>query len=245
MRRTVALAAGTALLAAAALTVGHGASAATGVTWCDDPAGGIAIVGDSASTGYYPPTAPADEVVQPAQTWFALEANKEKIQRGANTQVYANNGAMAFDYTDPAGRWPTAVDGIAQQQPSLVLIELGGNEYRSAIRTPDQFRQDLQNLYTKIHNLSPRSTIGWVAIWQLQDPGSATVPWKSYVDQIFNAALVNLGPEYDLTWYYPALGAPDSLHQISSVDHVHLTPVGQNDMFTMIDQGINRSCGWS
>lgn len=244
MKRLLATVTGAALVAAA-LIAGHSASASTGVTWCDDPAGGLAIIGDSASTGYYPATAPTDEIVAPDQTWFSLEANKEQIQRGTTTQVYAQNGAMAWDYTDPAGRWPHEVDGLAAQQPSLILVELGGNEYHSAIRTPAQFRQDLQNLYTKIHQLSPRSTIGWVAIWQLQDTGAATVPWKSYVDQIFNSALVNLGPEFDLTWYYPALGKPDRLHQISSIDHIHLTPVGQNDMFTMIDQGINRTCGWS
>lgn len=247
MRRTTTVFAAAALLAATVTTgIAHArAHASTGVTWCDNPAGGIAIVGDSLSTGYYPPTAPPSEVVAPDQTWFAKLANKENIQRGAKTQMYANNGAMAWDYTDPAGRWPHETDPIAQQQPSLVLIELGANEYHSAIRNPQQFRTDLQNLYTKIHAESPRSTIGWIAIYQLQDTGAATVPWKSYVDQIFNAALVDLGPEFDLTWYFPALGAPDSLHQLSSVDHIHPTPVGENDVFTMIDQAINRTCGWS
>ncbi|GDY32783.1 hypothetical protein GTS_44160 [Gandjariella thermophila] len=189
------------------------------------------IVGDSGATGY--------GVVDPHNGWVA----KMRLAM-PNTRInnYAHDGAMVSDFL-PGGRWPDTTDAVRRigvDQPSLVFIELGGNEYYID-RDPAQYKANLETLTQNIWQVSPRSTIVYETIWPF-DPRQSTSmhSWDEY-----GAAMQQLAVEYSAGWidlrqFFPPHYADDTYTHLLNTDQIHPTDAGNVVEYTAVLNIINR-----
>ncbi|GHF41828.1 acyl-CoA thioesterase-1 [Amycolatopsis bartoniae] len=219
-----------AVVAALAATAPGSATAAP--AWCADHAS-IAVLGDSGSTGYGLPGYPGGDVYAPtADGWASRITTLAATTWRTTTTVLAHNGAMVSDFL-PGGRWPettAAVGRVGQLQPSLVLVELGANEYiqdrsPTAVLAPAYHR-----LVDSIKAASPRSTIAVVAQWQAGHRNSAqprNTSWAAYAEVIAQTAADEGSRFLDLRQYLPP-GDSAAGQGLFLADHVHPTAAGHH-----------------
>lgn len=236
IRKIAAALAGLTTAAGVYVVTGPAASAQTPPPYCADKSN-LAIVGASSETGYattgYPSGA---QTFQPtAYGWASRFANSVKSQWGTTVTDYAHNGAMATDYL-PGGRWASttgAIADIAARKPSLVLINLAGNEYNIQ-KDPAQTQADLGALVDKIRAASPNALIlmGIYAEYKWApnaDNGYMTqkYTWAQYGSAVYNTAVAKGTPLLDLRQYIP----PAASSQLPSpspwyTDNIHLNDAG-------------------
>jgi len=199
-------------------------------TWCADHSS-LVVLGDSGSTGLGMADYPRNtEFYAPTHNgWAARVARNSAAEWGTQTTVVARNGARVSDYL-PEGRWPetrAAVDRIRQLQPSMVIVELGGNDFFMD-KTPEQFDTEYRRLITDIKTASPRTTVLLTVIWELgvRESQTAVNPWSAYASKIGDAARANGAALIDLRQYIPKGGSLASAGYFLD-DEVHLTAPGQ------------------
>lgn len=232
-RRWLPLAALTAAITILLGTTSTSTAAATTsspITWCTDKSS-MDIVGDSGSTGY--------GVIDPNNHWVA-----KLRQAKPNTRInnYAHDGAMVSDFL-PGGRWPETTGAVAQigvDQPSLVLIELGGNEYYID-RDPALYKANLETLTQKIWQVSPRSTIIYETIWPFDPRQSTTVhSWNEYGTAMLQVAVEYSAGWIDLRQFFPPHYANDTYTHLLNTDQIHPTDAGNAVEYTAVLNIINR-----
>lgn len=218
--------------AAAALYAASSRSAkAAPDTWCTDKST-MDILGDSASTG--------TGVIDPNNSWVT---KLRSARPGTLVNNYAHDGAKASDFL-PGGRWPVtsnALDAIAAGQPSLVLIELGGNEYFGDL-DPASYQANLQRLSNAIHSVSPRSTLVYETIWQFDTRGSANPRhvWDEYAKAMLAVALMHGARWIDLRPFFPPHYDNDINTGLLNADEIHPTDAGNAVEFAAILTMLDR-----
>jgi acyl-CoA thioesterase-1 len=201
------------------------------LTWCRDESS-IAVLGDSGSTGY--------GTVDQNNAWVALLRRAKPNTRVDN---YAHDGAMVSDFL-PGGRWPQttgAVRRIGHDQPSLVIIELGGNEYYID-RAPRQYQADLERLTRAIWAVSPRSTVVYETIWPFdprQSP-NAVHSWDEYATAMHQLVVKHRAGWIDLRQFFPPHYPADAYTHLLNPDKIHPSDAGNAVEFTAVLSVINR-----
>lgn len=222
---------------------GPSAQAQTPPPWCADKSQ-LAVIGASSETGYASSGYPSG-----AQTWVATPfgwatklANSVKAQWQTTTSNYAHNGAMVSDYL-PGGRWDStmaAFGDIATKKPSIVLINLGGNEFWSQA-SPATFQTNLNTMIDNVRAGDPNAVIvlGTYAqlLWQ-QSVDSGNKPqqytWDQYAQVIYNTAVAKGTAMVDFRQYVPPAGSanlPNPSPWYS--DNIHM-----NDAGSLIEYGM-------
>lgn len=166
MIRTLSACLAAAAVGALVVVAGSTAGAATS-TWCGG-AGKVVILGDSLSTGYGTTGYDASASRGYQKTTYAWPS---RWDGKPNTTVVnlAKNGGLVSDFlTDGLdGRaegplQPTAVSRIKSEQPHLVIIELGGNEYLSDRDPVKVFQANLKKLAYRIKVAAPNARLLFV-----------------------------------------------------------------------------------
>jgi acyl-CoA thioesterase I len=203
-------------------------------TWCVSQHN-VAIIGTSADTGYgttgYPTD--ADTYQQTRYGWTFRFGQSLYGQWGTKIENYAHNGALAADYL-PGGRWSTTTGAIADittNQPELVIIDLGGNEFNAQV-PPSTFAANLKTVVDNVKTARPGATILMSIYAQLQwapNPWAATenYTWDQYGTQIYNTAVQEGVALIDMRQYIPpadsaALPNPSPWNP----DNIHLNDAG-------------------
>lgn len=221
-----------ALVAAVVLTlsaVPSSAAALTGSTWCQDRAS-LVVLGDSGSTGYATAgySSPDDTYTWTPYGWYSRAIAEASSNYGTQGWNYARNGARTEDFL-PGGRFPVttgAIEQIGIHQPSLAIIELGGNDYLSqqtAGTTPAVTRTNLINIVTQIQTASPRTAVLLVVIWEIAQPG-IPYSWQSYADAIRDVAIDRGVAMVDIRQYIPRSDLDAA--GVYAPDHIHLNDAG-------------------
>ncbi|MPZ81246.1 MAG: hypothetical protein GEV28_12940 [Actinophytocola sp.] len=198
------------VLAAASLTTVTVAAAADSTTtsaqndtWCTDR-DSIVVLGDSLSTGH--------GASDPANAW--VRRTQAALPDTDVTNLSAD-GALTSDFLPagvgvqrrPAGNLvPTAVSRIQTIQPSLVIIEVGANEYGTDRDPVTTYRANLTNLTDRIQAASPDSTLLYMHTTGF-DYRWATPPidhaWTAYDAAMTTVATTESAPYLDLTEFLP------------------------------------------
>lgn len=204
-----ALAATAAVTVAVTATVPAGATAPAAPTtpvglssWCPTQASAV-VLGDSSSTGYgttgYSNTT---ETWQP--TYSGWVASLGRLWPHSTWTVLSRNGAMSSDYL-PGGRFSItvgAIDVIDDEQPALVVIMLGGNDYVIDADPVTTYRANLERITADIRAVSPQSSLLYVSIWEFayrrQSPPPVH-PYSAYIDQMRAVAQAHDAVHVDLT----------------------------------------------
>lgn len=171
-------------------------------SWC--PAHTSAVVlGDSSSTGYGTTGYVGGDGSPWMDTYSGWVAQLRREWTGTTWSVLSRNGALVSDYL-PGGRWPSTVgfpDTVAQMQPALVVIMLGGNEYGTD-RSPATYRSNLTLVTNRIRAAAPRASLLYVSMWEFAFRWSsqpAVNPYSAYTTQMREAAAQHGGVYVDLT----------------------------------------------
>lgn len=159
------------------------ASASSGpLTWCHDKTS-LAVLGDSGSTGA--------GVSHAENRWTNVV---QGIFGTATVTNYSHDGAMVSDYL-PGGRWTQTTGATADlvgRKPSLVMIELGANEYYNQV-DPNVYATNLATLISNVRAASPTSTVVLVHSWLI---GTTVAPhlyeWSSW-EQVMTQAAISGG----------------------------------------------------
>lgn len=224
----------TSLLAVAALIgalfVGSIPASAGGAqgSWCGDKSR-ITVLGGSTSTGYQTVgyVAGGDGTYQPTRNgwWSRVTANAQQAwgTQGTNN---ARSGALTSDFS-AVGRWPVtrdAVPTIAQQQPSLVILQLGVNEYLNQV-APTIFETELRRLVTEVRVARPGVDLLFIVGWRVAKPGAA-FPWTDYSSGIGRVARDMGGAMIDLRQLMDGTDSA-SAHFLYVSDGIHANDAGQ------------------
>ncbi|WP_192909635.1 SGNH/GDSL hydrolase family protein [Gandjariella thermophila] len=201
------------------------------LTWCRDKSS-MAVIGDSGSTGY--------GVVDPKNAWVAALRRAKPHTRIVN---YAHDGAMVSDFL-PGGRWPQttgAVRDIGRRQPSLVLIEIGGNDYYMD-RDPARYQADLDRLTRAIWSVSPRSTLVYETIWPFDPRHSPTAvhSWDEYAAAMHRLVVKYHAGWIDLRQFFPPNYSADADTHLLNPDRIHPTDAGNAVEFAAVLNILNR-----
>jgi len=195
----------------------------------------VAIIGTSADTGYGTTGYPADGETyeQTAYGWTFRFGESLHAQWGTTVQNYSHNGALAADYL-PGGRWPTttgAVADITTQQPDLVIIDVGGNEFNAQV-SPTTFVNNLTTLVNDVKAARPGVTILMSIYAELlwaPNPWASTenYTWDQYATQIYNTAVSEGVALVDMRQYIPSAGDPNQPNPSPwTSDNIHLNDAG-------------------
>lgn len=191
-------------------------------TWCTDKSS-LVVLGDSASTGYGTTGYPADvQTYVPTENGWVAKMAHNLAGFGTKVTNLAHNGALVADYL-PGGRWADTVNAIAQVrqlQPSMVIVELGGNDFYID-RDPEVFARQLRQLVDSIKAASPNSSIFLVKIWEIgqRESPRAVHTWSEYGAKMHEVAVATGAGLSDLAQYLPSpnndtagLYLPDRIH---------------------------------
>lgn len=207
----------TASLAAATVAAGlllvsgstPGAADAATSTWCGG-AGKVVILGDSLSTGFGTTGYDSAQGGGYQKTTYAWP-NRWDLRPSTTVVNLAQNGGMASDFIGDGvgGRaggplQPGAVSRIKAEQPKLVIIELGGNEYISDRDPVAVYQANLKKLAYRVKNAAPNARLLFVHTYHF-DYRSVDAPqhtWSEYGSAMQSVAS---GHWYlDLTRYLPS-----------------------------------------
>jgi len=203
------------------------------LTWCGDHSS-LMVLGDSGSTGTGMPDYPRNTefYAETVNGWASRVGRNAKAEWGTRTTVIARNGARISDFL-PGGRFPetvNAVNRVRELQPSMVIIELGGNDF-SIDKDPNLFDQQYRQLVSNLKTASPRTTVLLTVIWEIgtrEAPGGVN-PWSGYTSRIDATARSTGSALIDLRQYIPKGGTPESAG-FYLPDKIHLTPPGHGAM---------------
>lgn len=211
---------------------------ATTPTWCSDKSD-LAIIGTSADTGFattgYNGAAPvSDGYMATTFGWTKRFADLLAAQWGTTTSNYAHNGSMASDYL-PGGRWTSttgAIAAMATTQPSIVVIDEGGNEYYSQV-PPATFKANLGAVIDAVHAQRPDALVVLSTYAELDRAagvatyGPTVSPWSAYATAIRETAVAKGAPMLDLRQYItPAASTSQPSPSLWTSDKIHLNEAG-------------------
>lgn len=252
MRRrvTAALATATAaagLLSSVVVAVAPSASAGSAGTWCTSGEANLAIFGASSETGYGTSGYPANaQTYHPTRSgWVAHLADRLHAEWGTTVENYSHNGALVSDYL-PGGHWrgtETAVAELAKTKPSLVLVDLGGNEYWSQL-DPATFETNLRALVGGIRAVRPgvdlmfylHEEIAWPAGGnEFLRQATPKHPWAQYAARILAVALSVSAQVVDMR---PVVHSAS----LFNPDGIHLDDAGQAIVSTVWWDRLASSC---
>lgn len=204
----------------------------------------LAIVGTSAETGYATTGYPSGAQTYNPTTygWATRFANSVHSQWSTNVSNYAHNGSLASDFL-PGGRFTdttAAVADIAVKKPTLVLLDVGGNEYWSQ-KDPAVFQTNLNTLIDNIKAATPNAVILmsiYAELKWVQSVDSGNVPqkytWAQYASVIYNTAVAKGNALVDLRQYIPpATATPQPNPSTWYTDGIH-----QNDAGNIAEYGM-------
>ncbi len=171
-------------------------------SWCGNPAS-IVVLGDSMSTGHGT-TDPANAWVKRIDAAFPAAVTNLSVD-GALTSDFLPAGVGV--QRRPSGNLrPTAVSQIQTIQPSLVIIEVGANEYGTDRDPVTTYRANLADLTNRIQAVSPNSTLLFVHSTGF-DYRWAALPidfdWAAYHAQMSSLATAEAADYLDLTKFLP------------------------------------------
>ena len=177
--------------------------ALTVASWCGDQAS-IVVLGDSMSTGYGT-SDPNNAWVKRVDAAFPATAVTNLSVDGALTSDFLPAGIGV--QRRPAGNLrPTAVSQIQTLQPSLVIIEVGANEYGTDRDPVATYRANLADLTNRIQAVSPDSTLLYVHSTGF-DYRWAALPidfaWTAYGSAMSAVATAESADYLDLTKFLP------------------------------------------
>lgn len=233
----IALAA-TALVGSISVVSAPAASAGGAGTWCASGKANLAILGASSETGYGTTGYPSGAQTYYPTTYGWTRRLSDLLQRawGTTTENYSHNGALVSDYL-PGGRWSTttgAIADLATTRPTLVIIDLGGNEYWSQV-DPAVFETNLRTMITNINTARPgvdimlylHEEISWPTAGNTYWPQSTPkYPWSQYAARIFTVASTIPTGMVDMRQFInPSNGNPAGLW---TSDGIHLNDAGQS-----------------
>jgi hypothetical protein len=234
VKRKATLIAGACAAALVSTVFGIPSSDAAGANsaWCTTQ-NNVAIIGTSADTGYGTTGYPSgSQTYQPTTYgWTNRFAQSLHAQWGTTMENYAHNGSLAADYL-PGGRWSTttgAVADIAANQPELIIIDLGGNEFVSQV-PPTTFAANLTTVLDNVKTARPGATILISIYSQLlwaANPSASTenYTWSQYATQIYNTAVNEGVALIDMRQYIPPAGSTNLPNPWNS-DNIHLNDAG-------------------
>lgn len=168
------------------LAVLPGSAAAGGAqgSWCADRSR-ITVLGGSSSTGYQTTgyVAGGAGTYQPTRHgWWRRVAEQAAGAWGTQATNNSRNGARTDDFL-PGGRWPVTAGAVAQiraEQPSLVILQLGGNEYLAEPQVdPVTYEATLRRLVGDIRAARPGVDLLIIISPRAARPG-AVHPWTAY-----------------------------------------------------------------
>ena len=189
--------------AAADSVDGSNSAPAAAASWCTTQAS-IVVLGDSMSTGH--------GTSDPANAWVKRIDAAFPATTVTNLSV---DGALTSDFLPagvgvqrrPAGNLrPTAVSQIQTIQPSLVIIEVGANEYGTDRDPVTTYRANLTDLTNRIKVASPNSTLlyvhstGFDFRWA---PLPIDFDWADYDAEMSAVATAESADYLDLTKFLP------------------------------------------
>jgi acyl-CoA thioesterase I len=219
-------------------------SANSMATWCTSQSKAV-ILGDSTATGYGTTGYPANGTgyVSTTNGWSATLAAQLSGTQFINL---ARNGALTSDFLlagqgvegRPAG--PLAPDAIARiqtEQPSLVVVMLGANEYGTDRRPEQVYRANLQQLTNGIRAAAPDTSILFVHTWgfDYRWASGTALPieynWAQYEQVMREVAQAAGNTGYlDLTRYMPWADADTAglfnQNEFGAGNPVHATSAG-------------------
>lgn len=174
-----------AVIATACVPLAAGSAGATNQSlWCQTHSG-VAILGDSLSTGYSTDgyTNPNNVYQHTQFGWSARMTDDYASWLGTKSWNYSHGGARVEDYL-PGGQWPVttgAVADIQKNQPSLVLIYLGINDQAAGI-DPAAF---VSHYETLVNNIRAVDSSAWVYVVREPEadyftPGVPHNAWSLY-----------------------------------------------------------------
>lgn len=242
IRKIVTALAVTAAAAGLYVVSGPSAQAQTPPPWCADKSQ-LAIIGASSETGYATTGYPAGaQTFQPTTYgWATRFANSVKSQWQTTTTNYSHNGAMASDYL-PGGRWAStmaATADVAARKPSIVLVNLGGNEYWSQA-SPATFQTTLGTLVDNIRAASPNAVVVlgiYPELKWVQSGDSGNQPqkysWAQYGTVVYNTAVAKGTALIDLRQYIP----PATSTSLPSPSPWYTDGIHQNDAGNLGEYG--------
>ncbi len=175
----------------------------TAAAWCADQAS-IVVLGDSMSTGHGT-SDPANAWVKRIDAAFPDTAVTNLSANGALTSDFLPAGVGVQRRTEGNLR-PTAVSQIQTIQPSLVIIEVGANEYGTDRHPVTTFRANLTDLTDRIQTASPNSTLlyvhstGFDFRWA---PLPIDFDWSDYAAEMSSVAAAEAADYLDLTEFLP------------------------------------------
>jgi len=236
MRRARIVAVATLVSLGVAMSASMSAANAAPVTgWCAHK-DNMAIFGTSADTGYGTTgyQSATDTFSRTRYGWSTKIADEVKVAWGTATQNYAHNGAMATDYL-PGGRWTdttAALADVAQHQPDLILIDLGGNELNAQV-DPAVFQTNLGTLIDQIRAARPTATLVLSIYAELKwtpNPWGGQVQkytWSQYASAIYQTAVGKGTAMVDLRQYIPPAASSDLPNPSPWLsDNIHLNDAG-------------------
>lgn len=229
---------GIVLAVATALTVfvlaTQRADSATAPPWCTDRSD-VAILGTSADTGYATTgySSPTDTFARTRFGWATMFADDLSATWATTTHNYAHNGALASDFL-PGGRWPSTVGAVADMRsaaPSIVIIDLGGNELWSQV-DPAVFKANLGAIVDNIRAQRPDTVILFSIYaelrWQPNEFGSVQkYTWSQYAQAIYDTAVAKGTALMDLRQAVPPAGSTPMISPNPwTSDGIHLNEAG-------------------
>lgn len=243
MRRLIATGL-TALLFAALFMVAAAipqasASALTNSPWCYNK-DSIAIIGGSTNTGYqstgYPANPPANAGYYPTTYgwWTKLTAQLNASYgtaddgRAFSSWNYARNGASAVNYL-PGQAFGDAVTDVAKNNPNVLVISVGTNEYLGQV-PPAQFQTNLDQLVSAVYDVTDATAILLTIQHQvgLQAP---TYPFSQYATAIYNVAVARGAALLDMRQTIPASTYngpnPAGMYANETPIRIHMSDAGQ------------------
>jgi lysophospholipase L1-like esterase len=202
------------LLIIGVIFIGIGSSSAAseqGPDWCDQRPGAIDVIAGSSSTGV---GLTSDGGITP-DTWSA------QVQREfPHNPVHMYGGDHSIVVSHLRGL--RTVPAVVADQPALVIIMLGANDWLAGI-DPAAYSDDLTSLVKQIHDGSPGTTIKLVNEWNLSpwdvSWATPTHPKSAYTEAMQTVAAqlqvgyTDVAPRLPLPRSAPAgLFAPDYVH---------------------------------
>lgn len=215
-----------ALLFVVAMLPASTATAGPVGTWCGDKSN-ITVLGSSSSTGYKTTGYTGGGEYQPTQYgwWRRVSANAAQAW-GTTATNRARAGALVADYL-PGGRWPVTTGAVAQiavDQPDMVLIQLGTNEYLTDV-DPAAFEANLRQLLTDVRTSRPGVDVVLIKGWRVARSAPA-YPWSQYgavfgrVASSMGTALIDMQQLVD--------GSDLDTAHLYDADLTHLNDAGQS-----------------
>lgn len=244
IHRNAGLAAVAISMAAVLSAAPAGAQQATG--WCADQST-MVILGDSTATGYGSTGYEGgnEDGYDASEYGWASRLSRQL----PDTEIInmARNGSLTADFL-PGGRWPLNTGRIADEQPDLVVVVLGSNEYGINL-PPADYRNDLAQLTADVIDAAPDANLLYVHTWEF-DMRWPWFPaplhdWDAYGDKLADVADAESGAVLDLTEVMPNADADTAGLYIDGEygqHSVHPTDAGHQVQFAAYWSMLTLAC---